>query len=174
MQEQMSSVNDLGEFQEVESNIVEDCLTFPVNQKRFQVLLPCWAATNACHLIHGMHLDYRKTFLLIKIFYVWFTRDHPQGVHSCASQRERGSVLQATGSKTLFIFTRDNKQSGDTIPMPIFARRPSTMSSLIPVEMPQNSMVGQQRQQISELQFDKFPTSQSFFSVEMSMKKPRH
>ena len=31
--------------------IVENCLTFPVNQKWFQVLLPCWAATNACHLI---------------------------------------------------------------------------------------------------------------------------
>ena len=32
----------------------------------------------------------------------------------------------------------------------------------IPVELPQNSLVGQQRQQISELQFDKFPDPQSF------------
>ena len=46
--------------------------------------------------------------------------------------------------------------------MPTFARRPSTMSSVILVEFPQNSMVGQQRQQISELQFDKFPDPQSF------------
>ena len=46
--------------------------------------------------------------------------------------------------------------------MPTFARRPSTVSSIIPVEFPQNSMVGPQRQQISELQFDKFPVSQSF------------
>ena len=30
------------------------------------------------------------------------------------------------------------------------------MSSLFPVDIPQNSMAGQQRQQISELQFDKF------------------
>ena len=36
------------------------------------------------------------------------------------------------------------------------------MSSLTPVEFPQNSMVGQQRRQISELQFDKFPNPQSF------------
>ena len=36
------------------------------------------------------------------------------------------------------------------------------MSSLIPVEFPQNSMVGQQRQQILELQFDKFFHPQSF------------
>ena len=32
----------------------------------------------------------------------------------------------------------------------------------MPVEFPQNSVVGQQRQQISELQFDKFPNPQSF------------
>ena len=42
-----------------------------------------------------------------------------------------------------------------TIPMPTFARRPSTMSSLVPVEIPQSSLVGQQRQLISELQYDK-------------------
>ena len=36
------------------------------------------------------------------------------------------------------------------------------MSSVIPVGVPQNSMVGRQRQQISELQFDKFPNPQSF------------
>ena len=37
------------------------------------------------------------------------------------------------------------------------------MSSSIPVEIPQNSMGGQRRQQISELQFDKFPIPQSFY-----------
>ena len=31
----------------------------------------------------------------------------------------------------------------------------------MPVEFPQNSMVGQQRQQISDLRFDKFPNPQS-------------
>ena len=87
-------------------------------------------------------------------------RDHHQRFHPCAPQRERGSVQQATGSGTLF--ARDDKQSKDTIPMPTFARRPSTMSSTIPVECEQNSTVGQQRQQISELQFDKFPNPQSF------------
>ena len=81
-------------------------------------------------------------------------------IHSGASQRERGSVPQTTGTDTFF--TRDDKQSRGTIPMPAIARRPSTMSSLIPVELPQNSMVGQQRQQILELQFDKFPNPQSF------------
>ena len=36
------------------------------------------------------------------------------------------------------------------------------MSCTIPVELQQNYVVGQQRQQISELQFDKFPNPQSF------------
>ena len=50
--------------------------------------------------------------------------------------------------------------------MPMFARRPSTMSSSIPVEIPQNPMVGQQWQQISELHFDKFPYSTVIFMLE--------
>ena len=48
-------------------------------------------------------------------------RDHPQGIHPCAPQRERESVPQATGSGTLF--ERDDKQSRDTIPMPTFATK---------------------------------------------------
>ena len=36
------------------------------------------------------------------------------------------------------------------------------MSSFVPVDIPQSSMVGQ-RQQMSELQFDKFPTTSSFY-----------
>ena len=46
--------------------------------------------------------------------------------------------------------------------MPTFARRPSSVSPSIPAEFQQNSMVGQQSQQISELQFDTFSTPQSF------------
>ena len=45
--------------------------------------------------------------------------------------------------------------------MPTFATKPWTTSSKIPVELPENYMVGQQRQQISELHFDKFPNPQS-------------
>ena len=58
------------------------------------------------------------------------------------------------------LVARDEDPNRGTIPMPISARRPSTMSSTIPVEFPQNSVVGPQRQQISELQFDKFPSPQ--------------
>ena len=48
---------------------------------------------------------------------------------------------------------RDEDQNRGTIPLPTFARRPSTMNSFLPVDIPQKFMVGQQRQQISELQF---------------------
>ena len=36
------------------------------------------------------------------------------------------------------------------------------MNSSLPAEIPQNSMADQQRLQISELQFDKFPTPSTF------------
>ena len=69
----------------------------------------------------------------------------------------------ATGQAPVLISTgrlvaKEEERIGSTIPMPTFARRLSTMSSLFPVDNPQNSMVGQQTRQISELQFDKFPT----------------
>ena len=44
------------------------------------------------------------------------------------------------------------------------------MSSLIPVDIPQNSMVGQQRQQISELQVENFHNPQSFVCWKISFK----
>ena len=43
-----------------------------------------------------------------------------------------------------------------------YSRRIQSDGFYMPVELPQNYMVGQQRQQISELQFDKFPNQQSF------------
>ena len=57
--------------------------------------------------------------------------------------------------RTKIIHTSEDRQNQGTIPMPTFATRLSTVSSTILVELPQNNMVGQQRQQISE--FDKFP-----------------
>ena len=53
-----------------------------------------------------------------------------------------------------------------TIPLLTLARRPST-EFFNTGGISQNSMVGQQRQQISELQFDKFPTPQSFLLWKM-------
>ena len=63
IQERMNYLNNFGEFQKVESNYYGIFHTFPVNQQGFQFRDPCWAATNACHLSHGIHPDYRKSFL---------------------------------------------------------------------------------------------------------------
>ena len=54
--------------------------------------------------------------------------------------------------------------------MPTLAIEPSTASSTIPLELTQSYMVGQQRQQIPELQFDKFPDPQSFLVSKIRFK----
>ena len=165
----MNSINDSGEFQEVESNysgrlsfvssqlaVVPSSRSMLSRDKRLP--LDTWNPSGLEENVFGNHFS---TFAS--------HRDHHQGIHPCAPQRERGSVPQATGSGTLF--ARDDKQYRETIPMPTCARRPSTMSSTIPVGFPWNSMVGQQGQQTSEPQCDKFPTSQSFLVWKIRFKK---
>ena len=110
-------------------------------------------------MIHGIHLDYRKTFSVINFLHLV-----RQGIIRHDTRREKESVPQAIGTGTSF--ARDDEQNKGTIPMPMFARRPSTVSSLIPVDIPQNP----QRQQISELQFDKFPTPHSFLCWKIKFK----
>ena len=84
------------------------------------------------------------------------------------TRRETESVTRAMGTGTSF--ARDDEQNKGTIPMPMFARRPSTMSSSILVEIPQDLMVGEQRQKTSELQFDKFPAPHSFLCWKIRFK----
>ena len=88
-------------------------------------------------------------------------RDQSQGIQSDDMHRNLEAVPDAGRTKT--IHTSEDRQNQGTIPMPTFAGRPSTTSSTIPVDLPQNYVVGQQRQQISELQFDKFPCPQFFW-----------
>ena len=75
-------------------------------------------------------------------------------------QRNREAVPEAARTKTSH--TSGDTLNQGTIPVPTFATRPWTKSSTMPVELPQNYIVGQQRQQISELEFDKFLNPQSF------------
>ena len=96
-----------------------------------------------------------KRFLVIN-----FLRSmHPEIIlKEFIQRRHQFHKLQGQG---LYLQEMTNKNRG-TIPMPTFAGRSSTVSSSIPLDFPQNSMVGQQRQQISELQFDKFHSPESF------------
>ena len=128
--------------QEIFQITVRDCLTFPVSLQWFQVLVPCWAATNACLLTHGIHRDYRETFVVINF---------PRLIHSEIILKEfnlahhRESENQFHRPQGWRLFSQDDKQRRDTIPMPTFARRPSTVSSVIHVEFQHNCMAGQQR-----------------------------
>ena len=87
-------------------------------------------------------------------------RDYSQGIQFDEVHRNREAVPEAERTKS--IHTCEDRQNQGTIPMPTCALRPLSTSSTIPAELPHNYMVGEQRQQISELQFDKFPNPQSF------------
>ena len=125
MQEQMNSMSDSGEFLEVESNysgslsyvqpaMIPSSRSMLSRDKRLP--LDTWNTSGLQENVLGNQFSTFDS-----------PRDHPQGIQSCAPQRERGSVPQATWSGTLF--ARDDKQNRDTIPMPTYAGRLSTMSS---------------------------------------------
>ena len=61
LQERVNCMNDSGEFQDIESNCSGKILTFPVNWQSFQVADLFSAATEACHLIHGICLKHRES-----------------------------------------------------------------------------------------------------------------
>ena len=69
---------------------------------------------------------------------------------------------QAPKPEARRLFTREDIVNQGTIPVPTLATKPLTTSSTIPVKFLKNYIAGQQRQQISELQLDKFANPQSF------------
>ena len=168
MQDQMNSMNDAGEFQEVESNHSGRLSYVPSQPAAIQsprsmlsrdkrLPFDTWNTSGLQENVFGNQSSIFDS-----------SRNHPQGIHSCEIPRKTGSVPQEIGTGTFF--KRDDKQSGDTIPIPTFARRPSPMSSLVRWKLRRMFVVGQQRQQISELQFDKFPTPHSFLCWKIRFK----
>ena len=160
----MNSMSDEGELQEVESNHSGRLSHVPSQPEVIQISSPMlsrdkrlpfdtWNSPGLQENVFGNQFSTFDSF-----------RNHHQEIHHCTTPRETGSAPQAIG--TGISFARDDEQNKGTIPMPMFARRPSIMCSSIPVDFPQNSMVAQQRQQISELQFDKFHIPQSIFMLE--------
>ena len=83
-----------------------------------------------------------------------------QGIlHSTTSSATGAIPVQVRKGRSV---ARGKERNGSTTTMPMSATRPSTINSFLPAEVPHNSIAGQQRLQISELQFDKFPTPPSF------------
>ena len=93
-QGQMNSMSDSGNFKKWNQITVGDCLRFPVNQQRFQVIVLCGAATNACHLAHGMRLDHRKTFSGNQFSAFDSPQNHYQGIHHSTTPSAAGSVTE--------------------------------------------------------------------------------
>ena len=164
----MNSMNDSGEFQEVESNhrgrlsyvpsqpaAIPSSRSIVSRDKRLP--LDTWNTSGLQENVFGNQFPTADS-----------SRNHFQGIHHSATPGATGSVPVHIGTGT--IVAGDEDRIRGTISMPTFARRPLTTSSTIPVDIPQNSMVGQQRQKISELQFDKFPTPQSFLCWKMRFK----
>ena len=79
-------------------------------------------------------------------------------------RRNREAIPGDTKVKTSL--TSGDRQNNGTIPMPTFMSRPMTTSSTMPVELPQNCVVGQQRQQMLELQIRQIPYSCIILGVE--------
>ena len=161
MQEQMNSMSDSGDFQDVESKICgrlshvsSQLVMIPSSRSLLsrdeRLPLETWNQSGLQENVFGNQVSTFDS-----------PRDLPQRMQSDDVQRNREAVPEAERTKTSH--TSEDRQSRDTIPMSTFARRPSTMSSSIPVDLPQNYMVGQQRQQIPKLQFDKFLNPQSLF-----------
>ena len=149
-----------GNFKKWNRITAGDCLTFPVNQQVFQILvlpLDTWNTSGLHGNVFGNEFSAFDS-----------SHNHYQGIHHSTTPGATGSVHIGTATP----LARDEDPNRGTIPMPTFARRLSTLSSLLLVEIPQNSMVGQQRRQLSELQFDKFPNPQSFLVWKKRFKKP--
>ena len=125
-------------------------LTFPVNQQSFQV--------------HDLFMEFVSTTgkrFWQSTSYVRFTTDtlsRTSSLNDSKCYRCAVPVLVSTGR----LVARGEERTGSTTTMPMSERRPSTMNSFLPAEIPLNSMAGQQRPQISELQFGTFPTLSTF------------
>ena len=171
MQEQTNSMNDSGEFQEVESIFsgnISHVPSQPAVVPSPRSLLSCdkrlpldtWNTSGPQENVFGSQCSTIDS-----------SRNHYGKIHDSTTPGATASVPVHIGTKTPV--ARDQDRINDTIPMPTFARRPSTMSSSILVDIPQNSMAVQQRLQISELQFDNFSIPSSFFMLEDKIQKPK-
>ena len=101
MQEKMNSMNDSGDFQDVESNYsgrLSHVSSQPVMIPSSRSLL---TRDKRLPLTHGINLDYRKTFFGNQFSAFDSPRDHPQRIQSDDEQRNREAVPGAGRTKTI-------------------------------------------------------------------------
>ena len=162
MQEQMNSMNSSGEFREIESNhsgrlshvssqreMIPSSRALLSRDKRLP--LDTWSQSGVQENVFGNQFSTFDS-----------PSDFPQRISSDDVQRNREAVPLDLQSKAKTSLTSEDGQNYGTIPLLMFASRPLTEGSKHPVDIPQNYLVGQQRQQISELQLDRFLNPSSF------------
>ena len=169
MKEQMNSMNYSGDFQEVElsqsgrlSHVFSHLVMIPSSRSSLscdkRLPLDTWNQSGSQANVVGNQYSAFDSL-----------RDNLQKKSTDDVQRNREEAVEA--GRTTTIHTSEDRQNQGTIPMLTFATKPLTTRSTIPVEIPQNYIVGQQRrQQISELQFDKFLNPQSFSAWKLRFK----
>ena len=157
MQEQTNSMKSSGEFQDIESNY-SGRLSHVSGQPE---MIP-----NSRALLSRdkrLPLDIRNqskvqgTVLGNHFLTFDSLRDFTQRISSGDVQKKREAALGDLKVKTNL--RSEDGQNHGAFPMPMFASRPLSTNSKHLVDIPQNYVVGQQRRQMSELQFDKFPSS---------------
>ena len=84
---------------------------------------------------------------------------YPGILHSTNQSAEGGNPVQRSSLRPV---AGSEERIGSTIPMPMFAGRPSIVNSSLPAEIPQNFMAHQQRLQIRRFSLANFPHPQRF------------
>ena len=163
MQEPMNSINDSGDFQDVESNyserlshvssqpvMIPSSRSLPSRDKRLPI--DTWNESGFQDNFFFFEINFLR-LIQPEIILVEFN------LTTCKATEKQS--LKREGRR---LFTQVRTENHGTIPMPTFATKPLTTSYAMPVEL-------QQRQQISELQFEKFPNPQSFLVWKNSIQK---
>ena len=157
LQGHMNSQNDSGEISR--SGIKAHCEVF----LRFQSTSKACAMTNACLLAHGMRLDLRKTLIVHQLSTLDSLRNHYQGIH-------HSTTPSATGSVTGRLVARDEEQIKGTNSNSDICKKAVDHEFLKTGGYSADFYGGQKRQQMSELQFDKFPTHSTFLCWKIRFK----
>ena len=158
LQESVNCMNDSGEYQDMESNCSGQLshvpsqravIPSPRSMLSRDTRLPrdTWNLSEPQGNVSG---NPRPMFDSSETSY--------QGILHSTTPSATGAVPVQGSAGTLV--ARGEERIGSTTTMPMSERRPSTLNFLL-VDVPQSSMVGQQRLQISELQFEKFTTPSS-------------
>ena len=137
--QRMNYLNDSGEFHEVRSNKSGKCSHVPSQQQGFsspRSILSCdkrlqLETWNPSGLQENVFANPRSTLESLQI--------PCQGTHPFMTSTAAGQApaLISTGKPV----SREDEVKGRPIPMPTFARRPTTMNSFVPVDIPRSSMV---------------------------------